>query len=320
MKRLDAGSEQGCAVAVMAKAPRPGGVKTRLVPPLTPAMASVLSAGFVRDMTENIALAGSTVRISGYVAYAPAGSEALFDGMLAEGTRFVLADGAGMTAPGVRGFGRCLLHAAQSLFSKGHDAVCLLNSDSPTLPTSLLSQAAAALAADGDRVVLGPAEDGGYYVLGMKAPHEHLFQDVAWSTSDVAEQTRERARALGLPIVELDPWYDVDDAPALHRLCRELALPRRIDGLGPFPRRPRQIASNGCKFAICWQGHRGGKWQPPCRIEGESDAGNRADRAPPLLRGNRRRALANRRGAAGLRLSRSHQPLQPAVRNLPAHL
>lgn len=235
MKRLDAGSEQGCAVAVMAKAPRPGGVKTRLVPPLTPAMASVLSAGFVRDMTENIALAGSTVRISGYVAYAPAGSEALFDGMLAEGTRFVLADGAGMTAPGVRGFGRCLLHAAQSLFSKGHDAVCLLNSDSPTLPTSLLSQAAAALAEDGDRIVLGPAEDGGYYVLGVKAPHQHLFQDVAWSTSDVAEQTRERARALGLPIVELDPWYDVDDAPALHRLCRELALPRRIDGLGPFP-------------------------------------------------------------------------------------
>jgi rSAM/selenodomain-associated transferase 1 len=235
VKRLDAGGERGCAVAVMAKAPRPGGVKTRLVPPLTPAMASVLSAGFVRDMTENIALAGSTVRISGYVAYAPAGSEALFDGMLAEGTRFVLADGAGMTAPGVRGFGRCLLHAAQSLFSKGHDAVCLLNSDSPTLPTRLLLQAAAALAADGDRVVLGPAEDGGYYMLGMKAPHEHLFQDVAWSTSDVAEQTRERARALGLPIVELDPWYDVDDAPALHRLCRELALPRRIDGLGPFP-------------------------------------------------------------------------------------
>jgi hypothetical protein len=83
--------------------------------------------------------------------------------------------------------------------------------------------------------VLGPAEDGGYYVLGMKAPHRHLFQEVAWSTSDVAEQTRERARALGLPIVELDPWYDVDDAPALRRLCRELALPRRIDGLGPFP-------------------------------------------------------------------------------------
>jgi uncharacterized protein len=235
VKRVRAGSEQGCAVAVMAKAPRPGGVKTRLVPPLTPAMASALSAGFVRDMTENIALAGRTVRISGYVAYAPSGSEALFDGMLADGTRLMLADGAGVSAPGVHGFGRCLLHAAQSLFATGYDAVCLLNSDSPNLPTSLLSQAAAALSEEGDRIVLGPAEDGGYYVLGMKAPHRHLFEDVAWSTSDVAEQTRGRARALGLPIVELDPWYDVDDAPALDRLCREVALPQRIGGRGPFP-------------------------------------------------------------------------------------
>ncbi len=163
------------------------------------------------------------------------GSAAYFDGMLADGTRLVLADGAGVSAPGVHGFGRCLLHAAQSLFAAGHDAVCLVNADSPTLPTALLSQAAAALAADGDRVVLGPAEDGGYYLLGMKAPHPHLFADVAWSTSEVAEQTRERARALGLPVVELDPWYDVDDVPALHRLCRELALGRPENGLDPFP-------------------------------------------------------------------------------------
>jgi uncharacterized protein len=127
-----------------------------------------------------------------------------------------------------------LLHAAQSLFAGGHDAVCLVNSDSPTLPTSLLEAAAVALAEDGDRVVLGPAEDGGYYLLGVKAPHPHLFRDVAWSTSEVAEQTRERARVLGLPLVELDPWYDVDDAPALHRLCRELTGGRPINGLDPF--------------------------------------------------------------------------------------
>jgi uncharacterized protein len=224
-----------CAIAVMAKAPRPGEVKTRLAPPLTPEMASAVSAGFLRDITENIALAARGMRIHPYVAYAPARSAAYFDGVLAEGTRLVLADGAGVAAPGVHGFGRCLLHAAQALFAQGHDAVCLLNSDSPTLPTALLEEAATALAGDGDRVVLGPAEDGGYYLLGVKAAHPHLFADVAWSTCDVAEQTRERARVLGLPIVELARWYDVDDAPALRRLCRELTMGRPSNGFDPFP-------------------------------------------------------------------------------------
>jgi uncharacterized protein len=212
----------GCAIAVMAKAPRPGQVKTRLVPPLTSDSASTLSASFLRDITANIAFAKNEADIHGYIAYAPAGSERSFDGIAAAGTRFVLADGTGISDPGVEGFGRSLLHAAQGLFAAGHDAVCLLNSDSPTLPTRLLAQAAIALAEPGDRVVLGPAEDGGYYVIGMKAPHAHLFRDVAWSTDRVAGQTRARAGLLGLPVVELATWYDVDDAASLRRLCREL--------------------------------------------------------------------------------------------------
>ncbi len=233
--RRGAAREAGCAVAVMAKAPVAGQVKTRLAPPLVPDMAAALSAAFLRDITENIVLAACDTGMQGYVAYAPAGSEALFDAMLADGTRFVLADGVGVTAPRVHGFGRCLLHAATLLFVRGHDAVCLLNSDSPNLPTSLLRQAAAALADDGDRVVLGPAADGGYYLLGVKAPHGRLFENIAWSTSEVAGQTRERARALGLGVVELDPWYDVDDAPALHRLCRDLTLGQPVAGLTPYP-------------------------------------------------------------------------------------
>ncbi len=219
----------------MAKAPRPGEVKTRLVPPLTQEAAAALSAGFLRDITRNIALAARGGRIRGYVAYAPAGSAAGFDGMLADGTGLVLADGAGVSASRVHGFGRSLLHAAQALFAKGHDAVCLLNSDSPTLPTSLLAQSAAALAGHGDRVVLGAAEDGGYYLLGMKAPHVSLFEDIAWSTGEVAAQTRARASALGLAVIELDAWYDVDDAPALLRLCRDLASAPPADGVAPYP-------------------------------------------------------------------------------------
>jgi len=222
--------EGGCAIAVMAKAPQPGRVKTRLVPPLTPAAAAALSASFLQDVTANIALAARQAPIRGYVAFAPAGGEAAFAGGLAHGTRLVLADGAGVEAPGAVGFGRCLLHAARSLFAAGHDAVCLLNSDSPTLPTGLLVQAAAALGEPGDRVVLGPAEDGGYYVIGMKAPHIHLFQDIAWSTDTVAQATAARARALDLSVVQLDTWYDVDDAASLDRLCRELRSRRARDG------------------------------------------------------------------------------------------
>jgi rSAM/selenodomain-associated transferase 1 len=225
--------EGGCAIAVMAKAPRPGEVKTRLVPPLTASSAAMLSASFLRDITENIAFAAKDAAIHGYVAYAPAGFEKSFGGMLAGGTRLVLADGVGVSVSGVEGFGRSLLQAAQELFARGHDAVCLLNSDSPTLPTQLLVQAAVALTASGDRMVLGPAEDGGYYLIGMKAPHVQLFQAIAWSTDRVAEQTSARARALGLPIVELATWYDVDDAASLRRLCRELTC-GAAGGLPPY--------------------------------------------------------------------------------------
>jgi hypothetical protein len=219
----------------MAKAPLPGAVKTRLVPPLRPDDAAALGASFLRDVTENVALAARNEAIHGYVAYAPSGSERLFDGMLASCTRLVLADGAGISAPRVHGFGRCLLHAAEALFACGHDAVCLLNSDSPTLPTRLIARAASALSAPDDRVVLGPADDGGYYILGMKVPHLHLFEDIAWSTAAVADQTRQRAHALGLPVTELDPWYDVDDGPALRRLFRELETGGRAGGLAPYP-------------------------------------------------------------------------------------
>ena len=208
----------GCAIAVMAKAPRPGQVKTRLSPLLQPHESAEMSAAFLQDVTANIALASRDAAVSAWIAYAPAGLEDMFDGMLEPGTRLILADGGIKAPPGVQGFGLCLLHAAQSLLDRGAAAVCLLNSDSPTLPTALLVEAARALAVPGDRVVLGPAEDGGYYLLGLKRPHAGLFADIAWSTERVAAQTRDRAAGLGLDLVELAPWYDVDDAAALRRL------------------------------------------------------------------------------------------------------
>jgi uncharacterized protein len=223
-----------CAIGVMAKAPRPGLAKTRLCPPLQPEQAAELSAAFLRDITENIALAARVVPIHGCIAYAPADAAAWFAGHLAEGTGLVLADGSPPMPPDVQGFGRCLLHAAQAILAAGFGAVCLLNSDSPTLPTAVLMHAARALLAPGERVVLGPAEDGGYYLLGMKQPYAHLFADIAWSTSDVAAATRARAASLGLELVSLPTWYDVDDAATLARLVAELAADTARAGLSPY--------------------------------------------------------------------------------------
>jgi uncharacterized protein len=98
----------------------------------------------------------------------------------------------------------------------------VLNSDSPTLPTSLLVETAHVLARPGERAVLGPALDGGYYLLGLKAKHHRLFEDIAWSTERVAQQTLERAAELKLPVHILPTWYDVDDVAGLKIMRAEL--------------------------------------------------------------------------------------------------
>jgi rSAM/selenodomain-associated transferase 1 len=210
-----------CAIGVMAKAPIAGRSKTRLCPPLSPEQAAAMSAAFLRDITENIVRAARSQPIQGMIAYAPEWAEALFDGHLAAGTALVLAVGTPDMPQDVQGFGRCLLHAIRAMLAQGYSAACVLNSDSPTLPTAFLSRAAALLLAPGERVVLGPAEDGGYYLLGMQREHARLFADITWSSDSVAQATRERAAELGLELVELPVWYDVDDHSALLRLIAE---------------------------------------------------------------------------------------------------
>ena len=120
------------------------------------------------------------------------------------------------------------------LLERGHAGAVVLNSDSPTLPTSLLVEAAETLASPGERIVLGPADDGGYYLLGMKAMHRRLFEDIAWSTEQVARQTLARAAELNLSVHVLPKWYDVDDVRALRMLRSELFDSRSfVRGLRP---------------------------------------------------------------------------------------
>ena len=212
-----------CAIAIMAKAPRPGHVKTRLQTILTPDEAASLGSAFLHDITTNLSEAARRAPLHAYVAYAPAGQEARFDGVLAPGTRLILADGTEGDAPSVEGFGRSLLHATRALLAMGYGAACVLNADSPTLPTAWLVRAAQRLLAPGPRAVIGPADDGGYWLLGMQVARPELYAGIAWSTADVAAQTRYRASELGLPIEELGTWFDVDDREGLQRLTRQLA-------------------------------------------------------------------------------------------------
>jgi uncharacterized protein len=213
-----------CALGLMAKAPLEGEVKTRLVPPLTPREAAALNICFLRDMAANIDSIGPA---AGLVVYTPAGAESAFAGVLPERFEFLAQRGATL--------GERLGNATDDLLRQGFGAVCLINSDSPTLPRSILVRAIELLATDGDRVVLGAAEDGGYYLIGLKHAHRNLFNEIAWSTSDVLARTRQRAAEIDLPVELLPPWYDVDDAGTLTRLCDELLFASPLNEAYPAP-------------------------------------------------------------------------------------
>jgi uncharacterized protein len=203
-----------CGVAVMAKASIPGRTKTRLVPPLTFEEAAAFNTAFLQDVAANILTASRRMNISGYMAFGPPESAAFFEA--------ILPPGIGLIESWLPDFGDCLLNAIKGLLASGHETAVVLNADSPTLPTSLLVSTASILAHPGDRAVIGPSTDGGYYLLGLKAAHRRLFEDIDWSTERVAQQTMERAREIGLPVHVLPAWYDVDELDALKLLHAEL--------------------------------------------------------------------------------------------------
>ena len=202
-----------CGVAVMAKASKAGLTKTRLGPSVGLERAAQLNTAFLRDAADNIAAAGRDAPIHGYMAYGPPGDGGFFD---------FLPDGFGLIEAWQPDFGATLMQAFDGVVARGHACACLINADSPTLPPALLAQAATALLAGGERLVLGPSNDGGYYLIGARRLYPALFQGIAWSTAIVFEQTMEQARRIGLDVTVLPTWYDVDDGPSLDTLRAEL--------------------------------------------------------------------------------------------------
>ena len=202
------------ALAVMTKAPQAGRVKTRLTPPLSAEEAASLNICFLRDTAAAISRTCEGERAQGVGVYTPRGFESAYSGILPE--EFILVPQRGDQ------FGERLAAATDDLFQIGFDSVCLIDSDSPTVPEKAFNQAIELLSLPDDCIVLGPSDDGGYYLIGLKKAHHRLFERIDWSTERVLEQTTAAARAIDLPVHLLPTWYDVDDRMTLARLCGEL--------------------------------------------------------------------------------------------------
>jgi rSAM/selenodomain-associated transferase 1 len=197
-------------VVIMAKQPAPGRTKTRLCPPLTPAAAAELSEALLHD---TVSLVSSVRGIELAVAVTPPSAIDELRPALPAAAHLVPVEGADI--------GDCLAQATGRLFAGGFRRVMALNADGPTLPGAYIERAHALL--DQHAVVLGPSEDGGYYLAGLRRPCPDLFRGIAWSTAQVTRQTVDRAAALGLSTALLPPWYDIDTAADLERLREELA-------------------------------------------------------------------------------------------------
>ncbi|MBZ0168506.1 2-phospho-L-lactate guanylyltransferase [Candidatus Methylomirabilis lanthanidiphila] len=200
------------AIAVMARAPEPGRVKTRLVPPLSCECAANLYRCLLLDKL--LQVAGLT-DIDPYLAYTPLEARPSMLALLPDG--FTLIPQAGST------LGDRLHRLSAILLERGHQAVILIDSDSPTLPTPYLLDAVKQLQGGTTDLVLGPTDDGGYYLIGLKRPCRALFDDIPWSSQTVLNETLHRATAQRLQVAVLPPWFDVDTPDDLTRLQRDLA-------------------------------------------------------------------------------------------------
>ncbi len=207
----------------MAKRPRIGQTKTRLCPPLTPSQAADLYEAFLLDVLE---AASKVPDLQLAVAVTPPEGVDYFESIAPRGALLLPVACATI--------GRCLESVLSSLLADGRPMAVALSSDSPTVSPALIAQALERLRAVD--IVLSPGDDGGYYLIGVKARHPDLFaDDIPWSTPHVAARTFARIRDLGLSVDLVAPILDVDTAADLDRLRRELS---RLPGeIAPHTRR-----------------------------------------------------------------------------------
>ena len=190
---------QKLLLVVVAKAPVPGKVKTRLSPEFTTEEATNLYRCFIQDRIKEI---GSLEGMDLAISYTPDDSEEYFAKFLSNGFRLFPQRG--------KDLGERLSNIFVDKLAGKYDAVSIIDSDTPDLPRSIVQQSFQLLTADRADAVFGPCYDGGYYLVGMRQPHPELFQKIPWSTEKVLARTLKKAHSLGLQTKLLPQWNDLD--------------------------------------------------------------------------------------------------------------
>jgi rSAM/selenodomain-associated transferase 1 len=195
------------ALAVMAKAPLAGQVKTRLVPALNAEEAAELARALLLDQLAHLStIAGTDL----YLAFTPAAQRELFQALAPAG--FWLFPQAGDD------LGARMAHVFETLYARGHRRMVLIGGDLAPVPLPVFTDAFALLERSEHRVVLGPSRDGGYYLVGCNRPTPEIFMDMAWSHDQVLAQTVEKLTALQMDVQLLPSWFDIDTLDDLRHL------------------------------------------------------------------------------------------------------
>lgn len=201
------------ALIVFAKVPRPGSVKTRLTPVLTPQEAARLYDAFLRDaLAQYQALNGHAFDLDVRLYLSPpfAPSECGF-----------IPDAVSVHEQHGEGLGTRMRNAFSDTLSAGYDAACIIGTDHPTLPSAFIRQAFRALESP-KALCIGPSDDGGYYLLGMNAFYPQVFSDMTYSHPRVFANTLARTDRIDATLTVLPHWYDVDTPQMLRRMLDDL--------------------------------------------------------------------------------------------------
>lgn len=210
-------------IAVMLKAPVAGHVKTRLVPPLTQENAAELYKCFIKDIFAKI---DKLKAIDVFAAFIPAGSKEIIKKIIPKKVSLIPQKGIDL--------GERLANLFSELFAKGYKKVVVIGSDSPDMPIKYIKMAFDEL--KNDKIVFGPAEDGGYYLVGMNRFHKKIFENIQWSTDNVLNESLKIARKEGIDAFLLPKWYDIDIYSDLQRLIKnKKEIPNTYDFIkAPF--------------------------------------------------------------------------------------
>lgn len=183
----------------MLKAPVEGEVKTRLIPPLTAKEAATLYRAFIKDTFSRLS---SLTDLALYAFFTPAGAK--------DDIVDIIPQGISLTSQKDGDLGKRIYEVFECLFNAGHKRAAVMGSDSPDLPIEYIESSFSMLKESPKSLVLGPATDGGYYLIAMDRLIKIPFEGIEWSAKTVLEDTVRNAVASGITVKLLPEWHDID--------------------------------------------------------------------------------------------------------------